>query len=136
MVLAHIPSHFQSLLDCFAVGIRSDIRFKYLKSTIISSGLATKRETDKLVRQILLLLTSEHVCVCVWKNQVTQNRKMNVFHVHTLKKMIVFFFCCLDLDYQLCSRCFVNAGCADWDMSNELNTEESPKISCIESHCW
>ena len=35
----------------------------------------------------------------------------------------------LDLDYQLYTRCFLNAS---WDMSDEWKTEKSPNIVCTE----
>ena len=38
----------------------------------------------------------------------------------------------LDFDYQLCSQCFVNADCPDWDMFDKWMTEESQNIFCME----
>ena len=40
---------------------------------------------------------------------------------------------CLDVDYQLCSRCFVNADFAGWGMSDEWKTEYYQKLFCTES---
>ena len=56
-----------------------------------------------------------------WTTYAAQERRLNVFHMRSLRKLpgIPNTVVPLDIDNQLYSRCFVKADCAGWDMSYE-----------------
>ena len=60
--------------------------FTYLESTI-SSKRSLDQEIDRRISKAASTLArlGPHVCL---KKQVTQDRRINTFHVHSLKKLI------------------------------------------------